>query len=193
MNGRRATNEGHVSRFVLYKRVKVCLHVTFLRCRELQRGSEWGGGRGKAIDFTSPRSSSGQASQPYEMVPIGTISSPSEGGRKPQGENHHVLAVKGERHLTYSPESELNPVRSGERQTCYHGATKESRRGCLEQRSWYSSGWKENAIHAYYVADGNYKNWYRTHSGTIPAVQFKRITINHAIVIVQLIEGVNTS
>ena len=22
--------------------VKVCLHVTFLRCRELQRGSEWG-------------------------------------------------------------------------------------------------------------------------------------------------------
>ena len=29
---------------------------------------------GKAIDFTSPRTSSGQASRPYETVPIGSIS-----------------------------------------------------------------------------------------------------------------------
>ena len=36
------------------------------------------GGKGKAIDFTSPRMSSGQASRPYETVSIGTISSPSE-------------------------------------------------------------------------------------------------------------------
>ena len=56
--------------------------------------------KGKAIDFTSPRTSSGQASRPYEMVPIGTISSPSEGGRKPRGGNHQALAVKGERHPT---------------------------------------------------------------------------------------------
>ena len=34
----------------------------------------------------SPRTSSGQASSPYETVPNGTISSPSEGGRKPRGE-----------------------------------------------------------------------------------------------------------
>ena len=81
-----------------------------------------GKGKGKAIDFTSPRTSSGQASRPYETVPIGTISSPSEGGRKPRGENHQALAVKGERHPTCSQES--NPDCSGERQTCYHGATK---------------------------------------------------------------------
>ena len=64
---------------------------------------------GKAIDFTSPRTSSGQASQPYETVLIGTISSPSEGGRKPKGENHQALAVKGERHPTCGPVSESNP------------------------------------------------------------------------------------
>ena len=57
-------------------------------------------GKGKAIDFTSPRTSSGQVSWPYETVPIRTILSPSEGGRKPQGENHQALAVKGERHPT---------------------------------------------------------------------------------------------
>ena len=77
-------------------------------------------GKGKAIDFTSPRTSSDQACQPYETVPSGTISSLSEGGRKPQGENHQALAVKGERHPTCGLES--NPGRSGERQTCYHGA-----------------------------------------------------------------------
>ena len=38
----------------------------------------------------------GQVSRPNEMVPIRTISTPSEGGRKPQGENHQALAVKGE-------------------------------------------------------------------------------------------------
>ena len=47
--------------------------------------------------------------------------SPSEGGRKPQGENHQALVGKGERHPT---ESELNPDHSGERRTRYHGATK---------------------------------------------------------------------
>ena len=56
--------------------------------------------KGKGIDFTSPRTSSGQTSQPYETVPIGTISSPSVGGRKPQGEIRQALAVKGERHPT---------------------------------------------------------------------------------------------
>ena len=76
-------------------------------------------GKGKSIDFTSPRTSSGRASRPYEMVPIGTILSPSEGGRKPQGENHQALAVKGERHPTCG--LELNPGRSNERRTCYHG------------------------------------------------------------------------
>ena len=49
--------------------------------------------KGKAIDFTSLRTSSGQASWPYEMVPIGTISSPSEGGRKPRGENHQAKVI----------------------------------------------------------------------------------------------------
>ena len=58
------------------------------------------------------------------MVPIRTISSPSEGGRKPQGENHQALAVKGERHPTCSLKSESNPGCSGERRTCYHSATK---------------------------------------------------------------------
>ena len=77
--------------------------------------------KGKAIDFTSPRTSSGQT-RPYEMVPIRTILSPSEGGRKPQGENHQVLAVKGERHPTCGPKS--NPGSSGERRICYHSATK---------------------------------------------------------------------
>ena len=49
----------------------------------------------------------------------GTISSPSEGGRKPQGENHQALAVKGERHPTCGLDSESNPGRSvrGERVT----------------------------------------------------------------------------
>ena len=47
---------------------------------------------------------------------------PSEGGRKPQGENHQALAVKGERHPICSPE--WNIGRSSERWTCYHGATK---------------------------------------------------------------------
>ena len=70
----------------------------------------------KSIDFTSPRTSSGQASQPYETVPIGTILSPSEGGRKPRGENHQALAVKGERHPTCG--LELNPGCSGERRMC---------------------------------------------------------------------------
>ena len=42
----------------------------------------------KPLIFTPPITSSGQASRPYEIVPIGTISSPSEGGRKPQGDNH---------------------------------------------------------------------------------------------------------
>ena len=76
----------------------------------------------KPLIFTSPRTSSGQASRPYETVPIGTISSPSEGGRKPQGENHQALAVKGERHPTRG--LELNPGHSGERRACYHSATK---------------------------------------------------------------------
>ena len=93
------------------------LYFNLLKSLELK-------GKGKAIDFTSPRTSSGQASWPYETVPNGTISSPSEGGRKPQGENHQALAVKGERHPTCSPESESNPGCSGERRACYHGATK---------------------------------------------------------------------
>ena len=37
----------------------------------------------------------------YEMVPIGTISSPSEGGRT-RGKNHQAFAVKGTRHPTPS-------------------------------------------------------------------------------------------
>ena len=65
--------------------------------------------KGKAIDFTSPRTSSGQASQPYGTVPNGTISSPSDGGRKPRGANHQALAVKGERHPTHSPGVEPRP------------------------------------------------------------------------------------
>ena len=65
--------------------------------------------KGKAIDFTSPRTSYGQT-KPNETVAIGfgTISNPSEGGRKPWGENHQALAVKGERHPTCGPESESN-------------------------------------------------------------------------------------
>ena len=55
---------------------------------------------------TSPRTSFGQDIWPYEMVPSGTISSPSAGERKPQGENHQALAVKGIRHPTCGPESE---------------------------------------------------------------------------------------
>ena len=39
-------------------------------------------GKVEAIDFTSLRTSSGQARWPYETVPNGTISRPSEGGRK---------------------------------------------------------------------------------------------------------------
>ena len=39
----------------------------------------------------------------------------------PEGK-HQVLAVNGERHPTCG--SELNPGHSGERRTCYHGATK---------------------------------------------------------------------
>ena len=84
----------------------------------------WRGVKGKAIDFTSHRTSSGQASWPYETVPNGTILSPSEGGRKRQGENHQTLAVKGERHPTCSSESESNPGCSGERWTCYQGTSK---------------------------------------------------------------------
>ena len=89
---------------------------------------------GKAIDFTSPRTSSVQDSWSYEMVPSGTILGPSECGRKPQGENHQVLAMKCERHPTCSPElnpgisrsssHDSNSGCSGERGTCYHGATK---------------------------------------------------------------------
>ena len=71
----------------------------------------------KGIDFTSPRTS-----QPYETVPIGIILSPSDGGRKHQGENHQALAVKGERHPTCS--LELNAGHSGEKQLWYHSATK---------------------------------------------------------------------
>ena len=47
------------------------------------------------------------------MVPNETILSPSEDGRKPLGENHQAMAVKGERHPTCGPESNLG--RSGER------------------------------------------------------------------------------
>ena len=62
-----------------------------------------------------------QAGWLYETVPIGTILSPSECGRKPQGENHQALAVKGERHPTCDEES--NPDCSGGK--CgYHGAAK---------------------------------------------------------------------
>ena len=63
----------------------------------------------KVIDFTSPRTSSGQASWPYETVPIQTILSPSEGGRKPEGENHQALAVKGERHPHMQPRVGVEP------------------------------------------------------------------------------------
>ena len=94
--------------------VDICFHFS-LRHRRV---------KDEAIDFTSPRASSGQASQLYEMVPIGTISSPSKGGRKPQGDNHQALAVKGEWHPTCGLELESNPGRIGERRTCYHGATK---------------------------------------------------------------------
>ena len=59
------------------------------------------------MNFTSPRTSSNQASWPYETVQSGTILIPSEGGRKPQREHHQVLAVKGEKHPTGGPE--LNP------------------------------------------------------------------------------------
>ena len=88
--------------------------------------------KGKAIDFTSPRTSSGQASWPYETVSIRTISSPAQGGRKPQEENHQALVVKGERHPTCGLESVSNPGssrdsnlgRNSERWACYHGVTK---------------------------------------------------------------------
>ena len=43
-----------------------------------------------------------------------TISSPSEVGREHRRENHQALAVKCERHLTCSPESESNPGHSSE-------------------------------------------------------------------------------
>ena len=49
--------------------------------------------KGKAIDFTSPGTSSGQASQPYEMVPIRTVLNPSEGERKPQGKTTRVKDI----------------------------------------------------------------------------------------------------
>ena len=72
--------------------------------------------------------------RPYETVPIRikTISSASEGGRKPQGENHQTLAVKGERHPTCGTESnpgssssqDSNPGLNGERRTCLNGTTK---------------------------------------------------------------------
>ena len=62
----------------------------------------------KAIDFTSLRTSCGQT-RPYETVPIRTISSLSEGGRKPQGENHQALAVKGKRHPHIQPGVRVEP------------------------------------------------------------------------------------
>ena len=57
---------------------------------------------GKVIDFTLPRTSSGQASRPYETVPIGTILSPSEGGTKPLRENHQTWRVKDISHVAHS-------------------------------------------------------------------------------------------
>ena len=79
--------------------------------------------KGKAIDFMSLRTSSGQARQPYEMVASGTILSPSEGGRKPQGENHQALAVKCERYPTCG--TELNPgISHSSSQDSNSGATK---------------------------------------------------------------------
>ena len=86
-------------------RVRLCFH----RSVSIHRGRV----KGKAINFTSLRTSSGQASQPYETVQNVTFSSPSEGGRKAQGENHQSLAVKGERHPTCG--LELNPGHSGGR------------------------------------------------------------------------------
>ena len=70
----------------------------------------------------SRRTSSGQASRPYETVLIGTISSPSEGGRKPQGENHQALAVKGERHPTGERVIRINCLNLFETNghLCYH-------------------------------------------------------------------------
>ena len=67
--------------------------------------------------FTSPRTSSGQAGWPYETVPIGTILSPSAGGRKPQGENYQAFIVKGERHSTCSLKSTQAIAVEGERVT----------------------------------------------------------------------------
>ena len=67
--------------------------------------------------FTSLRTSSGQVGWPYEMVPIGTILSPPEGGRKPQGENHQAFVVKGERHPTCSLQSNPAIAVRGERVT----------------------------------------------------------------------------
>ena len=67
----------------------------------------------------------GQASLPYETVQIRIICSPSEDGRKPKGEKHQALAVKGEKHPTCSTEFlKWNPGHTCERRTCYHGATK---------------------------------------------------------------------
>ena len=63
-------------------------------------------GKGKAIHFTSPRTSSGQASRPHETVPIRTISNLSGVEGNPKGKSmllyHQVLAVKGERHAAWS-------------------------------------------------------------------------------------------
>ena len=53
-------------------------------------------------------SGSGQTSQPYETVPIRTISSSSD-GRKSQGGNHQALVVKTERHPTCGPEVQPRP------------------------------------------------------------------------------------
>ena len=46
----------------------------------------------------------------YEMIPIRTILSLSEGRRKPQRENYQALAVKGERHPTCGPESRTQAI-----------------------------------------------------------------------------------
>ena len=70
----------------------------------------------------SPRTSSGQASWPYEIVPIRTILSPYESGRKSLGENYQALTVMGERYPTWSLESDSN--QASERRMCNHGATK---------------------------------------------------------------------
>ena len=60
-------------------------------------------------------------SQPYETVPLGTILSPSEDGRKPQGENHKALAVKDERHPTWRQSQTQAAARTGTRTIAVRG------------------------------------------------------------------------